>query len=404
MIVIRMDNIKTEAHLCHAITYIMKKEKTEGRVYSNSGVTPEEIFDTFLLTKKMHPTHGKRQGYHFKFSFSKDETISKDDALAFIKEWVQEYLKDKYDYVLAVHSDRELTHMHLVFNSVKRTGGKYRYTKGKWKRVITPLTNRLCEKYHTGMLKEKENQLDYSPAKNWKKTVETDMAACLRESTSYEDFKGRLQSEYHYKLREGVSEIHGVYWSLTPPGKGKAIRTYQLAEGYMPADIEKQIGSKAAVKSGSKDKETFQVLFRQADGEFSQGYFRRHLSYRSLSSYQKYFANRVFEAKRLYHRTNTLLKGHEQSVRAIHRMMNDMAKVCRYDIRSEKDLSDTIHSMQKMEAAGRNQLTQEGTAEEKEKIKKELEAKHKDLLDLKEIQKKHNQKEKEMIQYDSRTK
>ncbi len=395
-IVIPMDSIKTESHLHNAIVYIMKEEKTEGRVFSNSGVNPVEIFDTFMLTKQMHPTHGNRQGYHFKFSFSKDETISYDDALSFMKEWANEYLKGEYDYVLAVHSDRELTHMHLVFNSVKRTGGKYRYTKGEWEQVITPLTNRLCEKYHTGKLKEKEKQLDYSPAKDWKKIVETDMENCLGESSSYEDFKAGMQSKYHYKLREGVSETHGVYWALTPPGKGKAIRTYQLARGYMPADIEKRLGSKVAVKSRPKDREIFQVLFRQADGEFSQGYFRRHLSYRTMSSYQKYFAHRVFEAKRLYRRTNTSLKGHEQSVRAIHRMMNDMAKVCRYDIKSERSLSDTIRSMQKAEAIGKHQLPQD-TGDRK----KELETMHKDILDLKKIKRKQKQKE---LKHDSRTK
>lgn len=395
-IVIPMDSIKTESHLLNAIVYIMKEEKTEGRVFSNSGVNPVEIFDTFMLTKQMHPTHGNRQGYHFKFSFSKDETISYDDALSFMKEWANEYLKGEYDYVLAVHSDRELTHMHLVFNSVKRTGGKYRYTKGEWEQVITPLTNRLCEKYHTGKLKEKEKQLDYSPAKDWKKIVETDMENCLGESSSYEDFKAGMQRKYHYKLREGVSETHGVYWALTPPGKGKAIRTYQLARGYMPADIEKRLGSKAAVKSTPKDREMFQVLFRQADGEFSQGYFRRHLSYRTMSSYQKYFAHRVFEAKRLYRRTNTSLKGHEQSVRAIHRMMNDMAKVCRYDIKSERSLSDTIRSMQKAESIGKHQLLQD-TGDRK----KELEAMHKNILDLKKIQRKQKRKE---LKHDSRTK
>lgn len=395
-VVIPMDSIKTESHLLNAIVYIMKEEKTEGRVFSNSGVNPVEIFDTFMLTKQMHPTHGNRQGYHFKFSFSKDETISKDNALSFMKEWASEYLKDEYDYVLAVHSDRELTHMHLVFNSVKRTGGKYRYTRGEWEQVITPLTNRLCEKYHTGKLKEKEKQLDYSPAKDWKKVVETDMENCLGESSSYEDFKARIQSKYHYKLREGVSETHGVYWALTPPGKGKAIRTYQLAGGYMPADIEKRLGSKAAVKSRPKDREMFQVLFRQADGEFSSGYFRRYLSYQTMSSYQKYFAHRVFEAKRLYRRTNTSLKGHEQSVRAIHRMMNDMAKVCRYDIKSERNLSDTIRSMQKVEAIGKNQLPKD-TGDRK----KELETMHKDILDLKKIQRKQKQKE---LKHDSRTK
>ena len=124
-IIIRFDEpIVTESHLKKAIGYVMQEYKTQGRTFSNSGTTVEQIMDTFFLTKEMNPVRGKRQGYHLKFSFSADEKITHDNALEFIKDWAEEYLGDSYDYVVAEHSDRELTHMHLVFNSVKRTGGK----------------------------------------------------------------------------------------------------------------------------------------------------------------------------------------------------------------------------------------------------------------------------------------
>ena len=162
-LIIKMDTIKTEEHLRKSIPYIMDERKTDGLCFSNAGITPEQILDTFFLTKQMHPTHGTRQGYHFKFSFSKDETIAPEDALSFVREWVEEYLGDHYDYACSVHKDRDHMHMHLVFNSVARNGGKYRYEKGDWEKVIRPLTNRLAEKYHTGPLKEKDPALDYSP-------------------------------------------------------------------------------------------------------------------------------------------------------------------------------------------------------------------------------------------------
>ena len=80
--------------------------------------------------------------------------------MSFVREWVEEYLGDRYDYACSVHKDRDHMHMHLVFNSVARNGGKYRYEKGDWEKVIRPLTNRLAEKYHTGPLKEKDPALD----------------------------------------------------------------------------------------------------------------------------------------------------------------------------------------------------------------------------------------------------
>ena len=173
--------------------------------------------------------------------------------MSFIREWVEEYLGDRYDYACSVHKDRDHMHMHLVFNSVARNGGKYRYEKGDWEKVIRPLTNRLAEKYHTGPLKEKDPALDYLPdydrkqgTMTGKERVEQDIDQCILESRSYADFKKRLVRDYDYQLREGVSREHGVYLALTPSGRGKAIRTYRLSEGYMPADIDQRIASKTA--------------------------------------------------------------------------------------------------------------------------------------------------------------
>ena len=113
-LIIKMDTIKTEEHLRKSIPYIMNEKKTDGLCFSNAGITPEQILDTFFLTKQMHPTHGTRQGYHFKFSFSKDEMIAPEDALSFVREWVEEYLGDHYDYACSVHKDRDHMHMHMV--------------------------------------------------------------------------------------------------------------------------------------------------------------------------------------------------------------------------------------------------------------------------------------------------
>ena len=81
LLIIKMDTIKTEEHLKKAIPYVMNEAKTSGQHYSNSGVTAEQITDTFFMTKRRFPTRGNRQAYHYKFSFSKDENLSPEDAL-----------------------------------------------------------------------------------------------------------------------------------------------------------------------------------------------------------------------------------------------------------------------------------------------------------------------------------
>ena len=54
-LIIKMDTIKTEEHLRKSIPYIMNEKKTDGLCFSNAGITPEQILDTFFLTKQMHP-------------------------------------------------------------------------------------------------------------------------------------------------------------------------------------------------------------------------------------------------------------------------------------------------------------------------------------------------------------
>ena len=347
-LIIKMDTIKTEEHLKKAITYIINEKKTNGLHYSNSGITPEQITDTFFMTKKRFPTRGNRQAYHYKFSFSKEEKISPEDAFAFIKEWVEGYFRDDYDFVCSVHQDRDHLHMHLIFNSVRRTGGKYHYKKGDWNRIIKPLTNHLADKYHTGHLKEKDETLDYSSdykkrtnGVDWRARVQSDMDQCISMSKSYSDFKRKMVSEFHYQLREGVSRDYGVYLSLMPPGKGKAVRSYRLDAGYMPVDIEAKIEGRYVMpemdeiadfdmdsNKDSMESHTEISLVgqnRKLDWMMSRNY--TFIPYQTLSDYQKALVRRTLEAKRMYRRAGTSLQLHEQSVRVIKGMIGEMREM-----------------------------------------------------------------------------
>ena len=227
-LIIKMDAIKTKEHLRKSIPYIFNERKTDGLCFSNAGVTPEQILDTFFLTKQLRPTHGTREGYHFKFSFSKDEMILPEEAMEFVKEWTEEYLAGAYDYACSVHKDRDHMHMHLVFNSVSRSGGKYRYQKGDWEKVIRPLTNRLAEKYHTGPLKEKDPALDYSTdyeKKDGKRTGKEQVERDIDSASSKADPMQILREEWCRititSCGKEFQESMVSYLALTPPGRGK---------------------------------------------------------------------------------------------------------------------------------------------------------------------------------------
>lgn len=188
--------------------------------------------------------------------------------------------------------------------------------------------------------KKKNNGVD------WQARVQDDIERCIGMSKSYCDFKRKMISEFHYQLREGVSKDYGVYLSLMPPGKGRAVRSYRLDAGYMPADIEAKIEGRYVVPEVDGIREFDMDSHRNSvklgrgvsvkdqnkklDWMMSRNY--TFIPYQTLSAYQKALVRRTLDAKRLYRRTGTSLQMHEQSVRTIRRMvgeMKDMGVYCK---------------------------------------------------------------------------
>ena len=113
---------------------------------------------------------------------------------------------------------------------------------------------------------------------------------------------------------------NGVYLALTPPGRGKAIRTYRLSEGYMPADIDRRIASKTTDRVSVK-REKAEKRNTKLDWAMSRNY--QFIPYKEMSEYQKAMVRQVLEARRLYQRTGTPLYIHERSVSILRKMKNE---------------------------------------------------------------------------------
>lgn len=90
---------------------------------------------------------GGRQGYHFVISLKPGEgtpEIMYDIAMHFAKE----AFAGEYEAVVAVHTDKEHLHAHIVINSVNMVNGyKFQCRDGDWKYKFQPITNKLCEEY-----------------------------------------------------------------------------------------------------------------------------------------------------------------------------------------------------------------------------------------------------------------
>lgn len=262
-----LKNIKEAAkgrpsqHLINSIKYIMNPDKTEGGLWvgSNAGVTPDEIYDCMMSTKKEYGKENGRQGYHYVISFPPGAC---DEATCFKvgKEFCEAYFGDGYEYVFAVHNDHEHMHCHIVFNSVGRMdGSKYRYVNGDWEKYIQPVTDKITEKYGLGRLeydksakRKGKSYAEHSAGKadkfTWKKIIRLDIDMAVSVSNNLQEYFEEMK-RMGYDMRLGHSEKHGDYVSYHHPAmkevdgrtSKKARRDYNLGQGYTYADIKRRI-------------------------------------------------------------------------------------------------------------------------------------------------------------------
>lgn len=139
---------RIDIHLEHSINYILQSKKLgEANLAGGINCLPEMAYQQMKVTKRMFGKTGGRQGYHFVISLNPGEgtpEIMYDIAMRF----AEEAFAGEYEAVVAVHTDREHLHAHIIINSVNMvTGYKFQCRDGDWKYKFQPITNKLCKEY-----------------------------------------------------------------------------------------------------------------------------------------------------------------------------------------------------------------------------------------------------------------
>uniref|UniRef100_UPI00402A95B0 relaxase/mobilization nuclease domain-containing protein n=1 Tax=[Lactobacillus] rogosae TaxID=706562 RepID=UPI00402A95B0 len=207
------------AHLKNALSYIQNPEKTEENVLVGSiNCLPDTAFEQMMDTKVTFGKTNKRQGYHIIISFAPGEA-TEEKALDIVARFAQEYLKDKYEAVYAVHNDKKHMHGHIVFNSVSfETGMKHECKKGEWKHRMQPITNRLCKEYGLSIVpaeyvKEPKNlsRKEWECEQCFRKMILADAEFCQSQAGSFDHFIFLMK-------RIGYQFEYGKYLSVKVPG------------------------------------------------------------------------------------------------------------------------------------------------------------------------------------------
>lgn len=201
---------RIDIHLEHAINYILQPKKL-GNANLTGGINclPDAAYEQMKATKQMFGKTGGRQGYHFVISLKPGEgtpEIMYDIAMRF----AEEAFGGEYETVVAVHTDRNHLHAHIIINSVNMvTGYKFQYHEGDWKYKFQPITNKLCEEYGLHITPAEYSKEPKNMARpQWErdlvfsKWIEQDARFCALNAENMEHFIFLLEKQ-GFEIKQG---------------------------------------------------------------------------------------------------------------------------------------------------------------------------------------------------------
>lgn len=116
--------VSSKAGIGTAIDYVTREEKTEEKLMSGIGCTPQTAKEEMQATKELWGKKGGREYKHFTISYAPEEKITTEQAHKNAKELIENTPALKgYECLVATHKDKKHIHTHIIVNSVSYEDG-----------------------------------------------------------------------------------------------------------------------------------------------------------------------------------------------------------------------------------------------------------------------------------------
>ena len=315
---------RIDIHLEHSINYILQPKKLgEANLAGGINCLPEMAYQQMKATKRMFGKTGGRQGYHFVISLKPGEgtpEIMYDIAMRFAKE----AFAGEYEVVVAVHTDREHLHAHIIINSVNMvTGYKFQCRDGDWKYKFQPITNKLCKEYGLHITpaeysKEPKNMArpQWEREQAFSEWIKQDALFCAISAENMEHFIFLME-----KL--GFEVKQGKHIAVKVPGMKRFKRLDTISEVL--------------------SRESLEAMFRYGDASLASPVNRTVsllpvrkavLTPYQRKCYARMYRLRLAEKKRFTYKSAYLY----EQIRKMHELQEEYLVVVKYDVKSYGDL------------------------------------------------------------------
>ena len=229
-----------------AIAYIIDPKKTDDELLVSSFgcAASDSAAKEFEWTRNLAAQQGaqipKVIARHLIQSFDVGE-VSPEVAHEIGKQFADEWLKGKYEYVIATHIDKGHCHNHIIFNAVNFVDyHSYRSNKRTY-RELRLLSDEICKEHGLSVIPPSQSKgmdyKEYAEAKkgtSWKQKLKQTIDRLVITAKDYDEFLNLVQ-EAGYEIKTGK------YISFRAEGQERFTRAKTIGENYTEERIKERI-------------------------------------------------------------------------------------------------------------------------------------------------------------------
>lgn len=231
--------------------YAQNPDKTaQGELVSSYACSPLTVDEEFMLTKRLYErSTGRIQksdviAYQVRQSFKPGE-VTPEEANRIGYEFAERFLKGKYAFIVATHTDRAHIHNHILYNSTALDGT--RKFKNFWLSsfAVQRLSDRICLEHQLSVIenkpyRERQKHIPYPPKESNRERLcgVIDTILMNEKPADFEAFLSAL-------VQQGYEIKRGKYTSVKGPRQKRFIRFKTLGEGYSEEEIKAVIAGEA---------------------------------------------------------------------------------------------------------------------------------------------------------------
>lgn len=365
------------------IEYAANEDKTEQKYYvSTIGCCNKRCArDEFLSVKKRFEKEDGIVAFHAYQSFSEGE-VNPTEAHSIGLELANEIWGGRYQVVVATHCNTSCVHNHFIVNSISYVDGRRYHDCRESYALLRHTSDRICREHGLGVIEHPKGKgvdkyiyrMERAGMPTRYNVARQAIDESIALSLTLDEFKSELRKRgYNYRF-----DPNRKYWTVTPSGWTKAIRTHKLGDEYTKESIERRIYE--------NDQAVFQERYRQSHYRPNQYNLKRRIDHiMGRSGLEKLYLRYCYELG--------YLPRYKQSPTRLHivlkedllkcDMYSEQAKLlARYHIVTEAELlghmSEVSQKMQELESA-RNELRNRERRNQPESSRERIKTERKEL-------------------------